>query len=122
MEHNCSADLGLFINCAPLRSLMTSFLQIDVMFAEVDEIDIMSTSLAFVIGRRSEPAQPQLPRFRAAAKKAKKFVALLEDEKQVPVASSVHRSRVATVLIGHNNCIRPFFGTCGTLCGHNAKL
>jgi hypothetical protein len=53
------------------------------MFSEVDEIDISHPELPFVFGRRSEPAQPQIPRFRAAAGKATCFVAILTSEEQV---------------------------------------
>lgn len=53
------------------------------MFSDVDEVDVSSPDLPFVFGRRSEPAQPQIPRFRAVAKKAKSFVALLTSEEQV---------------------------------------
>lgn len=60
-----------------------SVLQIDVMFSDVDEVDVSSPQLPFVFGRRREPAQPQIPRFRAVAKKAKTFVALLSSEEQV---------------------------------------
>jgi hypothetical protein len=59
-------------------------MQIDIMFAEVDEVDITKPSLPFIIGRRTTPAQPQLPRLRAAAKKSKAFVALMVRETQVP--------------------------------------
>lgn len=52
------------------------------MFSDVDEVDVSSPKLAFVFGRRSEPVQPQIPRFRAVAKKAKTFVALLASEEQ----------------------------------------
>lgn len=58
-------------------------MQIDVVFAEADQVDIESASLPFLIGAKSLPAQPQLPRLRAAAKKARTFVALLPSEKQV---------------------------------------
>jgi hypothetical protein len=57
------------------------------MFSEVDEIDIAQPGLPFVFGRKSEPAQPQIPRFRALAKKSKAFVALLHSEEQVCSAS-----------------------------------
>ena len=56
--------------------------QMDVMFAEADLVDIESAGLPFIIGAKSEPAQPQLPRLRAAAKKARAFVALVASEQQ----------------------------------------
>lgn len=58
-------------------------LQIDVMFSEADEVDVADPELSFVFGRRSEPAQPQIPRFRAAAAKTDTFVAILASEEQV---------------------------------------
>jgi hypothetical protein len=62
---------------------MNGAMQIDVMFAEVDEVDVSDPELAFVFGRKSEPAQPQLPRVRAAAAKSETFVAVLASEEQV---------------------------------------
>lgn len=62
-------------------------MQVDVMFSDVDEIDVSDAQLPFVFGRRREPAQPQIPRFRAVAKKAKTFVALLASEEQVSRAA-----------------------------------
>lgn len=56
--------------------------QIDVMFAAVDEIDVLSPSLGFIFGRSAEPTQPQIPRFKGVARKAKVFVALLDTEEK----------------------------------------
>eukprot|EP00892_Ulva_mutabilis_P010596 jgi/Ulvmu1/7909/UM004_0141.1 len=64
------------------QAMSADVTEVDVMFSEVDEVDVSSPKLAFVFGRRSEPAQPQIPRFRAVAKKAKAFVALLASEEQ----------------------------------------
>ena len=58
-------------------------MQLDMFFAEVDVVDVTSPALAFIIGRSKPNAQPQLPRFRAAAKKAARFVALIESKEQV---------------------------------------
>ena len=56
------------------------------MFSEADEVDVADPKLSFVFGRRSEPAQPQIPRFRAAAAKSETFVAILANEEQVWLA------------------------------------
>lgn len=53
------------------------------MFSEADEVDVSDPELSFVFGRRSEPVQPQIPRFRAAASKASTFVAILASQEQV---------------------------------------
>eukprot|EP01025_Chloroclados_australasicus_P025753 TRINITY_DN2567_c0_g1_i16.p1 TRINITY_DN2567_c0_g1~~TRINITY_DN2567_c0_g1_i16.p1 ORF type:complete len:348 (+),score=63.64 TRINITY_DN2567_c0_g1_i16:127-1170(+) len=45
-------------------------------------LGITSPGLTFVHGRRAEPAQPNIPRFRAAARKAAQFVAILHSEAQ----------------------------------------
>ena len=56
------------------------------MVSEADEVDVSDPELSFVFGRRSEPAQPQIARFRAAAAKTDTFVAILANEEQVQPA------------------------------------
>ena len=68
-------------------------LQIDLAFAEVDAVDITSRGFGCVIGRVKENAQPELPRFRAVAKKSDTFVALLHSSEQVRSASAALRLR-----------------------------
>jgi hypothetical protein len=61
-------------------------MQIDVMFCEADAVDITSPSMAFIFGRSKPSAQPALPRFRAAAKKAARLIAMLHHKMQARFA------------------------------------
>jgi hypothetical protein len=57
--------------------------RVDVVVAEVDEVDVADAGLAFVFGRRAEPSQPAIARLRALAAKADRFVAVLDSEERV---------------------------------------